>query len=66
MNVDGLIFIQVFGCHSISNCYNMLREKIRSELEIPTTVLNFNKIGENIEQVKTRLEAFYETLSGIM
>ena len=60
MNVDGLIFIQVFGCHSISNCYNMLREKIRSELEIPSIVLNFNKIGENIEQVKTRLGAFME------
>ncbi len=63
MNVDGLVFIQVFGCHSISNCYNMLREKIRAELEIPSTVLNFNKIGENIEQVKTRLGAFMEMFS---
>jgi benzoyl-CoA reductase/2-hydroxyglutaryl-CoA dehydratase subunit BcrC/BadD/HgdB len=60
LNVDGLIFIQLFGCHSISNCYAMLREKTRRELEIPTIALTFNKIGENIEQVKTRLGAFME------
>ncbi len=60
MNVDGLIFTQLFGCHSISNCYQMLREKIRTELEIPTTMITFNKIGENLEQVKTRLGAFME------
>ncbi len=60
MKVNGLIFNQVFGCHSISNCYTMLREKIRRTLEIPTTVINFNKIGENIEQTRTRLQAFFE------
>ncbi len=60
LNADGLIFIQLFGCHSISNCYTMLREKVRRELEIPTTAITFNKIGENVEQVKTRLGAFME------
>jgi benzoyl-CoA reductase/2-hydroxyglutaryl-CoA dehydratase subunit BcrC/BadD/HgdB len=60
LNADGLIFIQLFGCHSITNCYTMLREKMRRELEIPTTALTFNKIGENLEQVKTRLGAFME------
>ena len=60
LNADGLVFIQVFGCHSISNCYSMLREKVRRDLEIPTMALNFNKIGENIEQVNTRLGAFME------
>ena len=60
LNVDGLIFIQLFGCHSVSNCYAMLREKLRRELEIPSIALTFNKIGENIEQVKTRLGAFME------
>ena len=57
---DGLIFIQVFGCHSISNCYTMLKEKLRRELEIPSIAINFNKMGENVEQVKTRLGAFME------
>lgn len=60
LKVDGLVFIQVFGCHSISNCYAMLKEKLRRELEIPSIALNFNKIGENIEQVNTRLGAFME------
>jgi len=60
LNADGLIFFQLFGCHSVSNCYTMLREKVRRELEIPTTAITFNKIGENVEQVKTRLGAFME------
>lgn len=60
LKVDGLIFNQVFGCHSISNCFTMLKEKIRRELEIPSIALTFNRIGENIEQVKTRLGAFME------
>ena len=59
LHADGLVFIQIFGCHSISNCFTMLKEKIRRELEIPSIALNFNKIGEN-EQVKTRLGAFME------
>jgi benzoyl-CoA reductase/2-hydroxyglutaryl-CoA dehydratase subunit BcrC/BadD/HgdB len=60
LDVDGMVFNQVFGCHSISNCYSRLRKKVRNQLEIPTTVINFNKIGENVEQVKTRLGAFIE------
>jgi len=60
LNADGLVFVQVFGCHSISNCFTMLKEKIRRELEIPSIAINFNKMGENVEQVKTRLGAFME------
>ena len=61
LKVDGLIFVQVFGCHSFSNCYTLLKDKTR-RIELPTTVINFNKIGENLEQVKTRLGAFIEML----
>jgi len=60
LNADGLVFNQVFGCHSVSNCFTILKEKIRRELEIPSIALTFNKIGENVEQVKTRLGAFME------
>jgi len=59
LKADGIVFNQLFGCHSITNCYSMLKEKTR-RFEIPTTVINFNKIGENVEQVKTRLGAFME------
>ena len=60
LKADGLVFVQVFGCHSVSNCYTMLREKLRRELEIPSIALNFNKMGENVEQIRTRLGAFME------
>ena len=59
LNADGLVFNQLFGCHSVSNCYKLLRDKLRKE-EIPSTALTFNKIGENVEQVKTRLGALME------
>ncbi|MFX1377329.1 MAG: 2-hydroxyacyl-CoA dehydratase family protein [Promethearchaeota archaeon] len=62
LKADGLVFVQVFGCHSISNCYTMLKEKLRRELEIPSIAINFNKMGENVEQVKTRLGALMEIL----
>ena len=60
MDVDGLIFLQLFGCHSISNCYQMLRQKITTQLEIPSTMITFDRIGDNVGQVKTRLGAFME------
>ncbi len=63
LNADGIIFNQLFGCHSISNCYSMLKEKTRKNLDIPAIALTFNRIGENIEQVKTRLGAFMEMLN---
>ncbi len=58
MDIDGFIFSQVFGCQSVSNIYSTLREKIKNELEIPAIVVNFRKIGENVEQVKTQLGSF--------
>jgi benzoyl-CoA reductase/2-hydroxyglutaryl-CoA dehydratase subunit BcrC/BadD/HgdB len=63
IKADGIVFNQLFGCHSISNCFTLLKEKTRKDLEIPAIALTFNRIGENIEQVKTRLGAFMEMLS---
>ncbi|MHA1702728.1 MAG: 2-hydroxyacyl-CoA dehydratase, partial [Promethearchaeota archaeon] len=60
LNADGLVFNSLFGCHSVSNCYAMLKDKIRRDLEIPSISLTFNRIGDNIEQVSTRLGAFME------
>jgi benzoyl-CoA reductase/2-hydroxyglutaryl-CoA dehydratase subunit BcrC/BadD/HgdB len=60
LGVDGIVFNQLFGCHSVSNCYRLLKDKIRKELEIPSISLTFNRIGDNIEQVTTRLGAFME------
>ncbi|NVM45134.1 MAG: 2-hydroxyacyl-CoA dehydratase [Candidatus Lokiarchaeota archaeon] len=65
MDIDGLIFNQVFGCPSISKTYDKLKEKLKSELDIPAIVINFKKIGENIEQVKTKVEPFMERLKSV-
>ncbi|MFW9952030.1 MAG: 2-hydroxyacyl-CoA dehydratase [Candidatus Thorarchaeota archaeon] len=65
MGIDGLIFNQVFGCPSISKTYDKLKEKLKSDLDIPAIVINFKKIGENIEQVKTRVEPFMKRLKNI-
>jgi benzoyl-CoA reductase/2-hydroxyglutaryl-CoA dehydratase subunit BcrC/BadD/HgdB len=65
MDIDGLIFNQVFGCPSISKTYNKLKERLKSELDIPAIVINFKKIGENIEQVKNSVEPFMERLKSV-
>jgi benzoyl-CoA reductase/2-hydroxyglutaryl-CoA dehydratase subunit BcrC/BadD/HgdB len=60
LDIDGLIFNQVFGCPSLSNSYEILKNKIKSELEVPAIVINFRKIGENVELVKSQLKAYME------
>ncbi|TFG23139.1 MAG: 2-hydroxyacyl-CoA dehydratase [Promethearchaeota archaeon] len=62
LGADGLVFNQLFGCHSVSNCYRLLKDKIRKDLEIPSMYYTFNRIGENVEQISTRLGAFMEML----
>jgi len=37
-----------------------LNNKIRSKLDIPAIVINFKKIGENIDQVREQLRTFME------
>lgn len=58
LNVDGMIFNQVFGCPSISNLYDSIKDSIDEELELPSIVINFKKIGENISEVKDSLGNF--------
>ncbi|TES93980.1 MAG: 2-hydroxyacyl-CoA dehydratase [Promethearchaeota archaeon] len=62
MNIDGLIFNQVYGCPSISKTYEKLKEKLKAEFNIPTIAINFKKIGDNIEQVRKPLIPFMERL----
>jgi benzoyl-CoA reductase/2-hydroxyglutaryl-CoA dehydratase subunit BcrC/BadD/HgdB len=58
LKVDGLIFNQVFGCSSVSSIYKNVMSKVESELGLPTSVITFKKIGENVEEVKNRLGPF--------
>lgn len=65
LNIDGLIFNQVYGCPSISKTYDILKDKMKTELNIPSIVINFKKIGENVEQVKKSVEPFMERLKNM-
>lgn len=60
MEIDGFIFNQVYGCHSLSNTYSTLQEKIKNELSIPAIVISFKKIGEDVEQIKNKLTFFMD------
>ncbi|MHA1820204.1 MAG: 2-hydroxyacyl-CoA dehydratase [Promethearchaeota archaeon] len=60
-NVDAVIYNQLFGCHSLTTGYPLLKQKLLRE-EIPSTMINFNKIGENLQQTKTRVEALMELI----
>ena len=62
MEVDGLIFNQVFGCPSMSNIYEKLKRKVESELKKPSIVIKFKKIGDNIEEIENQLRPFMEEL----
>lgn len=62
MEVDGLIFNQVFGCPSMSNIYEKLKRKVESELKMPSIVIKFKKIGDNIEEIENQLRPFMEEL----
>jgi len=59
--IDGVIYNQLFGCHSLTTVYSRLKRELLKH-EIPSTMVNFNKIGENIEQSKTRVVALMEIL----
>jgi len=61
--VDGLIINQLEECHLNSKCYDLLKNKIRTDLRIPSISIKFKKIGENIEQVKAKLSPFMELFS---
>jgi benzoyl-CoA reductase/2-hydroxyglutaryl-CoA dehydratase subunit BcrC/BadD/HgdB len=59
--IDGVIYNQLFGCHSISTAYTRLKKKLIAE-GIPSTMISFNNVGENVEQTKTRTVALMELL----
>ena len=59
--IDAVVYNQLFGCHSLTASYPALKKKLIRE-GIPSTLVNFNKIGENTGQMKTRIEALMELL----
>jgi len=61
---NGVIFNHLLDCHTnYSNCYELLKNKISNELRKPTVVVRFKKIGENVEDLKMKLNPFMELLT---
>ncbi|MFX0083453.1 MAG: 2-hydroxyacyl-CoA dehydratase family protein [Candidatus Hodarchaeota archaeon] len=59
LGFNGVVFNQVIDCYTnSSNCYELLKNKIRNELRKPTVIIRFKKIGENIEDIKEKLTPF--------
>jgi benzoyl-CoA reductase/2-hydroxyglutaryl-CoA dehydratase subunit BcrC/BadD/HgdB len=59
--IDGVVYNQLFGCHSVSTGYSRLRTSLMKN-EIPSTMITFSKLGENREQLKTRIGALVELI----
>ncbi|KKN47522.1 hypothetical protein LCGC14_0662180 [marine sediment metagenome] len=60
IKVDGLIVNQLIGCHFHDKRYDYMKNKIRTELRLPTIGISFKMIGENLEQIKSKLDPFME------
>ncbi|MHA2472071.1 MAG: 2-hydroxyacyl-CoA dehydratase [Promethearchaeota archaeon] len=61
--IDGVVFNQVLDCHAnYSKCYELMKNRLGTELKKPTAVVKFKKIGENIEELKTQLTPFMTNL----
>ncbi|MFX1364003.1 MAG: 2-hydroxyacyl-CoA dehydratase [Promethearchaeota archaeon] len=58
--VDGLILNQLDECQINSKCYDLMKNKIRTDLRIPSISIKFKKIGMNMEQTKDKLSSFME------
>ncbi|MHA2326022.1 MAG: 2-hydroxyacyl-CoA dehydratase family protein, partial [Promethearchaeota archaeon] len=59
--IDGIVFNQALDCYpNYTNCYELLKNKIRNELRKPTVVVQFRKIGQRTEELKTQLTPFMD------
>ncbi|HMF31506.1 MAG TPA: 2-hydroxyacyl-CoA dehydratase family protein [Candidatus Lokiarchaeia archaeon] len=62
LGADAVIFNQIFGCRDMTGGYRYFKDRITKELGIPVAMVNFTRIGDGIEQVKTRAQALMEML----
>jgi len=61
IGVDGVLFQSTFGCKNLGPVLKIFKEKARQN-GIPVVETSFNNVGENLEQNKTRIEAFMEMI----
>ncbi len=61
VGVDGVLFQSTFACKNLAPSLTIFKEKARQN-GIPVVETSFNNVGENVEQNKTRIEAFMEMI----
>ena len=61
LRVDGVIFNRLIGCTTITPAQRLFKEMIR-DTGIPSIDIDFNRIGENLAQLKNKLAGFIELL----
>lgn len=59
--VDGIIFNRLIGCTSVTSADRFFRDRVQDS-GIPLIDVNFNRIGENIAQIKNKLASFMEVV----
>jgi benzoyl-CoA reductase/2-hydroxyglutaryl-CoA dehydratase subunit BcrC/BadD/HgdB len=62
IQADGILFSKSWGCRFTTPAFKILKDRALSELSIPVLGLDFYTPGENLGQVKTRVEAFIEMI----
>ena len=61
LRVDGIIFNKLIGCTSITPSYRLFKDRVR-DTGIPFIDVDFNRIGENLAQIKNKLTSFMEVV----
>ncbi|MHA1268570.1 MAG: 2-hydroxyacyl-CoA dehydratase [Candidatus Helarchaeota archaeon] len=62
IKADGILFSKSWGCRFTTPIFKKFKEYVMSELSIPVLGLDFYFPGENLGQVKTRIDAFIEMI----
>ncbi|MHA1694891.1 MAG: 2-hydroxyacyl-CoA dehydratase family protein [Candidatus Helarchaeota archaeon] len=63
LNVDGVIFNATYGCKSLTPALKLFQDKLKElDRPIPATFINFQNIGDNLGQTKTRVGALIEMI----
>ncbi|MHA1648916.1 MAG: 2-hydroxyacyl-CoA dehydratase family protein [Candidatus Helarchaeota archaeon] len=61
LKVDGIIFNKLIGCTSITPAYRLFKDRVQAT-GIPFIDIDFNRIGENLAQLKNKLASFIELI----
>jgi len=63
LDIDAVVFNSAYGCKSLTPSLKLFQDMLKdNEKYIPMTIINFQNIGDNPGQVKTRIGALIEMI----